>query len=160
MTDSGVVAGGEVLVVGTPDARVWSGTIFGLLLVASAMAVTDPDLPGVWLDPLGLAICVVLSVLLVRVVRMAVVVDDQGLVIRGYLTSRRLSKSSVFSISLVDYPGPWWLNTERVRALRFDLESGKHVTAWGVTGSERRLKGAKARLVSRLRDSETGRQPL
>jgi hypothetical protein len=83
MADNSVVETDQDLLVRTPHARVLGGVTVGLFLLASAMAVTDPDLPDVCLGPLGWAIGSVLVVLFVRILRMGVVVGENDLLVRG-----------------------------------------------------------------------------
>jgi hypothetical protein len=96
----------ERKVISTPHARVWSGVIFGTWFLASYMALAGnhppvPDLNG----PVGAAFCLLALALTIRSLRLAVVVGPGALIIRGYLTTRKIRLSDVESINVIDYPG-------------------------------------------------------
>jgi hypothetical protein len=79
------------------------------------------------------------------------------LIIRGYLTTRMIRLSEVESINVIDYPGPWWLNPDRLKGLRVNRHHGRGLTIWGVTGSEKRVREARRRSVEdTLTGLETG----
>lgn len=146
----------ERQVIRTPHARAWSGAIFGTSFLASyrALAEDHPPVPDLN-DPVGAAFCLLALALTIRSLRLAVVVTPGALIIRGYLTTRRIRLSDVESINVIDYPGPWWLNHDRLRGLRVSRHHGRGLTIWGVTGSEKRVREARARIVE---DALTGLQ--
>ena len=128
------------MTVSTPHARVWSGAIFGGLFLASFMAISEAHLPYPDAkDPVGLAVCLVTLVLTIRSLRLALVIRPGVLVVRGYFLTRRLNIADIDSISVIDYPGPWWLDTDRLVGLRVDRTSSRPLTVWGVTGSRKRV---------------------
>lgn len=139
-------------VVNTPHARAWGGAIFGALFVAAYMALADDHPPTPRLnDPWGAAFCLVSVTLAIRSLRLGAVVNPNVLVIRGYLTTRRISVDEVDSLSIIDYPGPWWVNSDRLKGLRVNRTRGRRgVTAWGLTGSESRICRARAELEAEL----------
>jgi hypothetical protein len=138
----------ERKVIRAPHARVWSGATFGALFLASYMALSEdhPPVPGLN-DPVGAAFCLLALVLTIRSLRLAVVVRPTALVVRGYLTTRRIQISDVESVSVIDYPGPWWLNSDRLKGLRVNRHQGRGLTLWGLTGSEKRVREARRQIV-------------
>lgn len=133
------------MTVSTPHARVWSGAIFGGLFLASFLAISEAHrpYPGTK-DSVGLAVCLVTLVLTIRSLRLGLVIRPGVLVVRGYFVTRRLDIADIASISVIDYPGPWWLNTDRLVGLRVDRTSSWPLTVWGVTGSLKRVGVARS----------------
>jgi hypothetical protein len=140
----------ERVVIKTPHARAWGTGMFGSMLIASFMGAVDPELPGVRPNPVGLLICVALVILLVRTFRLGIVVTRDRVLVRGYLWTRRVTPSSITSISIVDWLGPWWLNGDKVKALQIDRHGRGPVRVWGVTGRQPRIKAAKRKLAAAL----------
>lgn len=141
------------LVVCTPHARVWGAAIFGGLFLASYLAVSDehPPFPGTD-DPLGVVVCLATLALAVRSARLGLTIRPGLLVVRGYFVTRRVPTAAIESVSVIDYPGPWWLDAERLKGLRLDLTGRRPLTVWGVTGSMRRVSAARRRVCDGLRD--------
>ena len=144
-------------VIRAPHARAWSGVIFGALFVASYMALSDdyPPVPKLE-DPVGVAFCLLALALTIRSLCLAVVVRSDALLIRGYLTTRKVRIGEVESLSVIDYPGPWWLSSDRLKGLRVNRSEGRSLTVWGLTGSEKRVRRARAQIEAALPALETG----
>lgn len=145
------------VVIRAPHARAWSGVMFGGLFVASYMALSDDHPPIPQLDdPVGAAFCLLALALTFRSLRLAVVVRSDALLIRGYLTTRKVRIGEVESLSVIDYPGPWWLNSDRLKGLRVNRSGGRSLTVWGLTGSEERVRRARSEVEAALPALETG----
>ncbi len=115
------------------------------------MALSDdqPPMPNLD-DPAAVAFCLLALALTVRSFRLAVVVGSDALVIRGYFITRRIRFSEVESLSVIDYPGPWWLNSDRLKGLKVNRSAGGAVTVWGVTGREKRVREARSQIEAAL----------
>lgn len=92
---------------------------FGGLFLASFLAISDlrPPHPSTD-DPLGVAFCLVALTLAIRSFRLGLTIRPGVIVVRGYFLTRRVAIAEIESVGVIDYPGPWWLNTERLRGLR------------------------------------------
>ena len=118
--------------------------MFGSLFVASSLAISDahPPYPAVD-DPSGIAACLVTLALTIRCLRLGITIKPDVVIVRGYFLTRRLVVSDIQSIGVIDYPGPWWLNSERLKGLRLGRRGGRPLTVWGVTGSMTRVNDAR-----------------
>ena len=154
-----VVSGKRRLVVSTPHARVWGVAIFGGLFLASYMSISDarPPYPGTG-DPLAVVIFFVCLALAVRSARLGLTIRPDVLVVRGYFLTRRIRVADIESVNVIDYPGPWWLNTERLKGLRLTRVGRRPLTVWGVTGSMQRVADARQIVRGGIKDIASSRE--
>lgn len=122
----------------------WAAAVFGLPMAACLLWIGKPFMSGqasaFVLHPLDVGLVGALATMTYRSVRLGVVLGDSDLVVRGFFSSRHVSYGDVVSVSVIDYLGPWWIPSSKVKSLRLDLVGGKKINIWGLSGGEQSMK--------------------
>ncbi|MBU4213220.1 MAG: hypothetical protein KJ792_01030 [Actinobacteria bacterium] len=142
---------GRVL-VRTP---VWTGAVFAysaLMAVLLFPGAVEPA-PGepTWVGPAALPLLIVLAL---RALVVGVAVTEREVVVRNFLSTRRIARDEVIDIRLVNYSGfIAWQSPSGLSALKsveLRTDRGRVVKAYGLFGTSRAISSRVRRLRAQV----------
>jgi hypothetical protein len=113
----------------------WNASLGILVSIGVLVAVSGTAHSGLWGGSVWGAIALGCAVLAIRVFRACVIVDEQGVTVRGFIRTRRLDWTEIAAVRAESSGNV----TGAGRCVVFTLEDGRRILARGVSGYTDRI---------------------